>query len=138
MPESDRPSIRAVGVADRPWVAAFFEARGMTTVARRGELVRPLDHPMLIAVVGRTPVGVVDLVGGDACEILTLHVVDQWRGIGTALVELVRVSARAAGCSSMWVLTTNDNVDALPLLPASRVPDPGDHASAPSTRPGAA
>ena len=34
-------------------------------------------------------------------------------GVGTALVEAVRARALDAGCGLLWVVTTNDNVDAL-------------------------
>src|SRR6185369_2480470 len=47
------------------------------------------------------------------CEILTLHADEQWRGAGTALVEAAARLARRQGCARLWVITTNDNVDAL-------------------------
>jgi N-acetylglutamate synthase-like GNAT family acetyltransferase len=53
-----------------------------------------------------------DVVGAE-CEILTLHADRQWAGLGTAMVAMVVDRAVAAGCRICWVLTTNDNVDAL-------------------------
>ncbi len=53
------------------------------------------------------------VVDGDTCEILTLGVTRQFAGTGTALVEAVRGVAREQGCRRVWVLTTNDNIDAL-------------------------
>ena len=53
------------------------------------------------------------IVDGDSCEVLTLHVADQWRGVGSALLREVGRVAREAGCRRMWLITTNDNVDAL-------------------------
>jgi Acetyltransferase (GNAT) family len=47
------------------------------------------------------------------CEILTLHAGEQWHGAGTALIEAVGHLARRQGCTRLWVITTNDNVDAL-------------------------
>jgi hypothetical protein len=47
------------------------------------------------------------------CEVLTLHTDRQWSGIGTALLAEVERIARAAGCTRLWLITTNDNVDAL-------------------------
>ena len=47
------------------------------------------------------------------CEILTLHADEQWRGAGTALIEVAGQLARRQGCARLWVITTNDNVDAL-------------------------
>ena len=34
-------------------------------------------------------------------------------GTGTALIEAAGQLARRQGCSRLWVITTNDNVDAL-------------------------
>ena len=52
-------------------------------------------------------------VDGNACELLTLHAERRLSGVGTALVEAVRTRALDAGCGLLWVVTTNDNVDAL-------------------------
>lgn len=77
----------------------FLSEHGSERVARRGELVRPADHPALI--------------DGSSCEILTLHVGEQWAGTGTALVRATERTAAERGCRWLWVLTTNDNLDAL-------------------------
>jgi ribosomal protein S18 acetylase RimI-like enzyme len=53
------------------------------------------------------------IVDGDRCEILTLHAAERWRGVGTALIEEVERVAVQAGCRGVWLITTNDNVDAL-------------------------
>ncbi|MGA8903311.1 GNAT family N-acetyltransferase [Bradyrhizobium sp.] len=47
------------------------------------------------------------------CEILTLHPAEQWRGAGTALIETAGQLARQQGYVRLWLITTNDNVDAL-------------------------
>jgi GNAT superfamily N-acetyltransferase len=52
-----------------------------------------------------------DVVGGD-CEVLTLHVAQQWAGVGTLLISEVARIAVGLGCSRYWVVTTNDNIDA--------------------------
>ena len=44
---------------------------------------------------------------------LTLHADRQWGGVGSALVGEVERIAHAAGCGRLWLITTNDNVDAL-------------------------
>jgi GNAT superfamily N-acetyltransferase len=107
-------AIRAREPADEEEVAAFLRANHAERVARLGQLLRPLDHPAVIAQDGERLAGVLTYVLGDReCEILTLHTAAQWRGVGTALIEAAERIARDAGCARLWVLTTNDNVDAL-------------------------
>jgi GNAT superfamily N-acetyltransferase len=99
---------------DRVAVQAFLGEHGSLRVARRGELLDSLDHPAFLAWAGDLLVGVATyVVDGEACELLTLHAQNQFAGVGTALVEAVVRAARAAGCRRVWVVTTNDNVDAL-------------------------
>ena len=83
-------------------------------MARRGELVDALRHPAVLAWSDAELVGVATyVVDGDACELLTLHAETRRSGVGTALVDAVRTRALDAGCGLLWVVTTNDNVDAL-------------------------
>jgi GNAT superfamily N-acetyltransferase len=78
--------IRAAEPDDRPALEPFLARWHSLRVARRGELVPPLDHPMLVAE-------------------------DNGRLVGL-LTEVKRI-ARRAGCKRLRVITTNDNVDAL-------------------------
>jgi GNAT superfamily N-acetyltransferase len=107
--------VREATAGDRDWIERFLDEHGSRRVARAGELVAPLDHPMLVAETGDgRPTGLVTyVVSGDDCEILTLHAVEQWRGAGTALIAAVREMAARRGCKRVWLITTNDNVDAL-------------------------
>ncbi len=106
--------VRGAGPDDRPAVEAFLAVRGSVRVARRGELVSALDHASLLAVGDDGIEGVLTyVVTGADCEILTLHAAQKTSGVGTALVSAVRELACDAGCTRLWVLTTNDNLDAL-------------------------
>jgi ribosomal protein S18 acetylase RimI-like enzyme len=106
--------IRAAEPYDRPSLEAFLARWHSLRVARRGELVHPLDHPMLVAEENGRLVGLLTYVvtGGD-CEVLTLHMDERRRGLGSALIAEVKQIARRSGCKRLWVITTNDNVDAL-------------------------
>lgn len=100
--------------AAEPAIRAFLEARGSEVVARRGELVDTLTRPAVAAFENGTLAGVLvyDIAGAE-CEILALYAAHRRGGVGTALVTMVAGLAAAAGCRRYWVLTTNDNVDAL-------------------------
>jgi GNAT superfamily N-acetyltransferase len=105
-----RPSVDS----DRPVVAEFLRHRHAEVVARLGALERALDHPALLVEERAALAGVLTYVlAADSCEILTLHAARRGRGAGTALVTAVERLARDDGCRRLWVLTTNDNLDAL-------------------------
>lgn len=101
--------------ADDLTVAAFLHERNALRAARLGELLNALDHPSLLALDDEDALaGVLTyIIDGPSCEILTLHAASQWHGTGTALLTAVAAVATNAGCSRLWLVTTNDNVDAL-------------------------
>jgi ribosomal protein S18 acetylase RimI-like enzyme len=100
--------------ADALAVEAFLAERQSERVARLGRLENPLDHPALLAKRDGALAGVLTyVIGADECEILTLHAAEPARGVGTALVDAVERLAAERSCRRLWVLTTNDNVDAL-------------------------
>jgi ribosomal protein S18 acetylase RimI-like enzyme len=106
--------IRPAKPGDRPAVAAFLAARHSTRVARRGELLEPGDHPALLAEEDGALVAVITyVVDGADCELLSVHAEPPRRGVGTALLAEAQRVAAAAGCTRLWLVTTNDNVDAL-------------------------
>ena len=102
--------VREATDADRPALHSFLAERHSAVVARLGRVVDALDHPALIAEdqAGELAGVLTYITTGDECEILTLHTATRWTGAGTALIEAVEQKARR-----LWVLTTNDNVDAL-------------------------
>lgn len=111
--------VRPREAADLAAVRAFLEQHNSVRAARLGVLARPLDHPALVAEAetgdGRL-LGVLTYVPGPdwaQCEILTLHSAEHWHGAGTALIEAVEQLAARHGCTRLWLITTNDNVDAL-------------------------
>jgi N-acetylglutamate synthase-like GNAT family acetyltransferase len=102
------------GPDDRPALEAALRGWNALRVARRGELVESLDHPAVLAWSDGGLAGVATYVlGPDSCELLTLHATTRRSGAGTALVAAVERVARDAGCRRLWVVTTNDNLDAL-------------------------
>src|SRR6478735_8320073 len=106
--------VRPATAEDHDWVEAFLVTNNADQVARREELVDALRYTALIAEGDTGLVGVLTYVlDGQACEVLTLHATVSWQGVGTALLEVVERIARAAGCQRLWLITTNDNIDAI-------------------------
>jgi N-acetylglutamate synthase-like GNAT family acetyltransferase len=93
---------------------AFLRQFNTLRVARRGVLVDALDHPTVLALSEGELVGVATyMVQGDSCELLTLHTTTRGVGVGSALLAAVQDAALDAGCQRLWVVTTNDNLEAL-------------------------
>ena len=108
------PRVRPAYPPDRPAVDAFLAEHDADVVARRGELVDARRHPALIVESDGEIGGVLTWVlRGRSMEVLTLHAARQWAGIGSALIAAARRVAEASGARRLWLITTNDNVDAL-------------------------
>lgn len=52
-------------------------------------------------------------IQGAECESVTLNSLYPATGIGTALVEAVKEAAQSANRRRLWLITTNDNLNAL-------------------------
>jgi hypothetical protein len=90
-------NLRAGQATGRPAVGAFLAQRGAARVARRNQLVDPLDHPALLAEDeqdGRLLGVLTYVIDRDRaqCEVLTIDAVQQWRG----------VAAPCSGWSRRW------------------------------------
>jgi GNAT superfamily N-acetyltransferase len=83
-------------------------------VVAHGEQIRPIDLPGFVAMDGERTVGhaAYRIVGQD-CELVAIAAEPRRSGTGSRLLERVIAAARHAGCSRVWLTTTNDNLDAL-------------------------
>lgn len=99
---------------DRAWAEAALGADlGGALQARRGEVIDVLALPGLVAERHKEPVGLLLYQlddGRGEVELAALATPIRGVGGGTALIEALR--ERAAG-RPIWLVTTNDNVDAL-------------------------
>jgi GNAT superfamily N-acetyltransferase len=104
-----------VEASDRDRVVAFLDERGMRYAARLGELHHAGGDEALIAEDAEDElIGVLTyVIDGSGCEISSLYAASRLGGIGTALIGAVMDVARGVGCRRLWLVTTNDNVDAL-------------------------
>jgi len=79
-------------------------------VARRGELVDPTSVSALAAYGSGSLVGIAAYaIRCDRCEVVAIETFPT----GRALMAAVAQAARVAGCTRLWLVTTNDNTDAL-------------------------
>ena len=108
-------TIRAVTSADFEWLkASVREQWGAEMVVAHGTVYRPADLPGFVAVRENTIIGQITYcVEGTACEIVTLSSDVRGMGIGSALIAAVRDVAVQESCQRLWLITTNDNLNAL-------------------------
>lgn len=109
--------VRSLGDSDRAWsVRIETESWSEPLVARLGELVDPTQLPGFVALLDGERAGLATYaVRGHDCELVTIQSVREGRGVGRALLDAVRNAAVEAGCTRLWLITTNDNVRALEL-----------------------
>ena len=106
-----RPLVRS----DRDRVRAFVIQRwGAEIVVAHRVIYRPHELPGFVACEGDVIVGLLTLhVVGNSCEVVSFDSLQPGKGIGTALLNAVIAYARQANCTRLWLITTNDNLNAL-------------------------
>jgi ribosomal protein S18 acetylase RimI-like enzyme len=87
------------------------EGLGGRLQARKGELIDVLDRPGLVAETDGALIGILTYdPQPDECELVALIAAVRGSGIGRALVAALR---ERIPDRPIWLVTTNDNVDAL-------------------------
>ncbi|HTX12702.1 MAG TPA: GNAT family N-acetyltransferase [Solirubrobacteraceae bacterium] len=99
---------------ERAWVRQFLEGAWGTPVVSRGVAHDAPELPALLAVDGAEIVGLATFHFADGdCELVTLDALRGGQGIGSALLAAVGEEARRHGCRRLWLITSNDNVNAI-------------------------
>lgn len=101
--------------ADQAWVRETWLAEwGGEIMVTRGQVHRLSDMQALIAWDGGQRVGLATYrLQAAECELMSLNAMAEGKGVGTALLGAVEGVARDAGCPRLWLITSNDNLDAL-------------------------
>jgi GNAT superfamily N-acetyltransferase len=104
----------AVG-PDRAWLLETITRRwGAPVVVSRGRAHDAACLPAIVAELGGQRVGLATyLIEGGEAELVTLDALVPQQGVGTALLKAVVDRASAAGCRRLWLVTSNDNIDAI-------------------------
>jgi ribosomal protein S18 acetylase RimI-like enzyme len=105
--------IRPYADSDRLWAEDLMAAEfGGPFQARRGELIDVLALPGFVAEADTRPVGLLTYrCETGACEIAFIVAVERHKGIGSALLDALR--REVTDCERIWLVTTNDNLEAL-------------------------
>jgi ribosomal protein S18 acetylase RimI-like enzyme len=108
-------SVRPVEDSDRDWLRETLTQLGQLRIVSRGHLTEDAARlPGLLAERGGSTVGYALVrVDRGELEVVALQALRRREGIGTALLAAAADEARRAGCARAWLITTNDNLDAL-------------------------
>ncbi len=87
---------------------------GTTLVVSRGVTHDLAGYPGFMARIEPECVGIITYHIADTdCEITSLDSFCENIGVGSALIDAVKQVARAAHCTRLWLITTNDNLRAI-------------------------
>ncbi len=92
----------------------LVEHWGSIEVVTRGNVIRADILPGYVAVMDGEPCGLATYqIAARQCELVTLNAIISNRHIGSGLVEAVSRQAIAQCCDRLWMITTNDNTNAI-------------------------
>jgi GNAT superfamily N-acetyltransferase len=104
-------SIRPLEPGDIAWAERMVAGFGGRMQARLGAVVDALSCDGLVALVAGEPAGILTYrLEEEAVEIVYIESAVRFAGVGTALLEAL---ADEVGAHRLWLVTTNDNLDAL-------------------------
>ena len=107
--------IRSLEVNDKEWLKRLIISEWASIkVVTRGKVHFVDKLPGYVAIQDNEKRGLITFrISKDECEIITLNSIKDNIGIGTALLEELENYASSKGCKRLWVITTNDNTNAL-------------------------
>ncbi len=90
------------------------ESWGSTMVVTRGKMYEADRLPGFVALVDGKEAGLATYrIEGGELEIVTLDATVEKQGVGTAIIQAIKDLAVKVGVKRIWLITTNDNIDAL-------------------------
>ncbi|WP_439741032.1 GNAT family N-acetyltransferase [Bacillus pseudomycoides] len=107
--------IQKITVEMRETIALFMHEKWGSTLMVSRERAHQLDQlPGFIAIEDNRIIGIITYeIKENDCEIVSLDSFKENKGIGTKLVEYVIDIAKKQCCKKVWLITTNDNTNAL-------------------------
>ncbi len=108
-------TIRSITREDQPRLRKFWVERwGGEIIVAHGVVYHVDTMDGFLALDGKEIVGLITLAHSqDSCEIVSIDSIHEDKGVGTSLLEAVIQAAREKGCKRLFLITTNDNLQAL-------------------------
>ena len=110
-----RWQIRPLNSGDHDWVEQFMvDHWGSAEMVAHGESILPANLPGFVCFDGDQTLGLVTYrIAGENCEMVSLNSLREQEGIGSTLLETVVAESWLQNCQRVWLITTNDNLQAL-------------------------
>lgn len=108
-------TIKEVTENDKDWVLEIVKSWGADFIVTRGRKVYPTEIDGYYAIDEnnkRVGLATYEIIG-DQCELVTLDAFTKFSGVGTELLNEVKIDAKARGCKRLWLVTLNDNLEAI-------------------------
>ena len=108
-------ALRCLTQDDLPRLRQFWiEHWGGEEMISRGTIYRPEQLEGFVVEDGEEWVGLLTFVlKADECEVMSLDSLREGQGIGSKLIDQITDEARTQGCKRLFLITTNDNLNAL-------------------------
>ena len=108
-------NVRRLTSSDLPRLRQFWiEHWGGEEMYTRGNVYRPEQLEGFVVEDGEEWIGLLTFfVKDDECEVTSLDSLREGQGIGSMLMDKVLEEARARKCKRLFLITTNDNLNAL-------------------------
>jgi ribosomal protein S18 acetylase RimI-like enzyme len=107
-------TVRRARDDDRPWIVEHASAVGGEMIVSKGRVHHLAQQPAFVAERAGERLGFFSYrLDGDECEVTGALSLREGEGVGSALLDAVADQAREAGCSRLWLVTSNDNLDAM-------------------------
>jgi ribosomal protein S18 acetylase RimI-like enzyme len=109
------PALRRLATEDLPRLRQFWiEHWGSEEMITRGKVYHPEQLDGFVVENDGEWIGLLTyVIEGGECEVMSLDSLREGQGIGSKLIDQAMEEARTRGCRRLFLITTNDNLNAL-------------------------
>lgn len=106
--------IRKINDSDKSWIAEMVQSWGADFIVSRKRKIYPIHLDGFIAEENNKKLGLISFdIRNNECEIVLFEVLEKQSGIGSEMLSAVLKYAQEKKYKRVWLITTNDNLDAL-------------------------
>ena len=102
------------GIKDNEAVSKIIKGWGSDILVSRGKTYKTEDLEGILKYKKNKIIGLgLYNIKNNECEIVLLETFIQKKGIGTEIIEKIKEIAKINNCKRIWLITSNDNIDAI-------------------------